>query len=196
MKNLNIILDPAHGKNVAGKRSTDESHLEYLWSRERCTSLEKKLEKKGYNVEWTSRSIDEEGLRVRVARATNSASKYTTPSLLISLHNDALGVDKEWTKASGYSVYTTKGKTKSDSFAELLMINFKSEFPNLKARPETSDNDLDREENFTVLTGSKYSAVLIEWLFQNNKEDLEIIKDPTYNERFENCIIKTIEEWK
>ena len=184
MKNLNIILDPAHGKNVAGKRSPDESHLEYLWSRERCTSLEKKLEKKGYNVEWTSRSIDEEGLRVRVARATNSASKYTTPSLLISLHNDALGVDKEWTKASGYSVYTTKGKTKSDSFAELLMINFKLEFPNLKARPETSDNDLDREENFTVLTGSKYSAVLIEWLFQNNKEDLEIIKDPTYNERF------------
>ena len=49
MKNINIILDPAHGKNVAGKRSPDESHLEYLWSRERCTSLEKKLEKKGYN---------------------------------------------------------------------------------------------------------------------------------------------------
>ena len=73
---------------------------------------------------------------------------------------------------------------------------FISEFPELKSRPEKSDNDLDREENFTVLTGSKYLAVLIEWLFQNNQEDLKIIKDPGYNERFENCIIKTIEEWK
>ena len=42
------------------------------------------------------------------------------------------------------------------------MKNFISEFPELKSRPEKSDNDLDREENFTVLTGSKYLAVLIE----------------------------------
>ena len=196
MKKINIILDPAHGKNVAGKRSPDECHFEYIWSRDRCKSLENKLKKKGYNVHWTNDSEEEIPLRTRVDRANNFASKYTTTSILISLHNDALGYDKEWTKASGYSVYTTKGKTKSDDFAENLMKNFISEFPELKSRPEKSDSDLDREENFTVLTGSKYLAVLIEWLFQNNQEDLKVIKDPDYNERFENCIIKTIEEWK
>ena len=49
MKKINIILDPAHGKNVAGKRSPDESHFEYIWSRDRCKSLENKLKKKKGN---------------------------------------------------------------------------------------------------------------------------------------------------
>lgn len=196
MKNINIILDPAHGKNVAGKRSPDRTHIEYIWSRERCNSLDKKLTQLGYNVQWTSKSENEVGLRTRVARANNIASKQKTKSLLISLHNDALGYDKEWTSAHGYSVYTTKGKTGSDSFAEILMKEFMKEFDDLKSRPEISDSDLDREENFTVLMGSKYYAVLVEWLFQNNKEDLKILKDPEYNERFENCIINAIEKWK
>ena len=196
MKNINIILDPAHGENVAGKRSPDGRHREYKWSRERCKSLEIKLKAKGYIVHWTTKSDQEVGLSTRVSLGNNIASKQNTRSLLISIHNDALGKDTEWTHARGFSVYTSKGKTKSDEFADILMKTFMSEFPDLKARPELSDGDLDREENFTVLMGSKYSAVLVEWLFQNNKEDLLIIENPEYNERFENCIVKAIEEWK
>jgi hypothetical protein len=41
------------------------------------------------------------------------------------------------------------------------MKEFMLDFPELKARPELSDKDLDREENFTVLMGN-YSAVLVE----------------------------------
>ena len=192
MGKINIILDPAHGKNVAGKRSPDEKHFEYLWSRERCKSLEEKLKSKGYKVFWTSTSENEEGLLVRQARANNIASENGA-SLLISLHNDAFG--NGWTDIRGYSVYTSKGKTKSDSFAELLMTNFGKDFPELKQRVSTP-TQLSKEENFTVLMGTKYSAVLIEWLFQNNKEDVKLLSDSEYNNRFENCIVKTIEEWK
>ncbi|MDA3856303.1 MAG: hypothetical protein PF569_08650 [Candidatus Woesearchaeota archaeon] len=41
------------------------------------------------------------------------------------------------------------------------MKEFKEVFPELNDRPEYSDEDLDREENFTVLMGNYY-AVLIE----------------------------------
>jgi N-acetylmuramoyl-L-alanine amidase len=70
---------------------------------------------------------------------------------------------------------------------------FMKEFPELKARPDYSDGDLDREENFTVLMGN-YSAVLIEWMFQNNKKDVVVINDPEYIIRFEECIIKAVQE--
>ena len=129
---------------------------------------------------------------VRQARANNIASEHGS-SLLLSLHNDAFGND--WTDIRGYSVFTSKGKTKSDTFAELLMVNLGKEFPKLKQRISTP-TQLSKEENFTVLMGTKYSAVLIEWLFQNNKEDVKLLSDSEYNNRFENCIVKTIEEWK
>ena len=32
MRKLIVILDPAHGSDVKGKRSPDGTHLEYLWS--------------------------------------------------------------------------------------------------------------------------------------------------------------------
>ncbi|MGV8961787.1 MAG: hypothetical protein ACOH2V_00130 [Candidatus Saccharimonadaceae bacterium] len=64
--------------------------------------------------------------------------------------------------ARGYSVYTTKGKTNSDTVAEILMKQFAINFPELRARPDKSDGDLDQEENFTVLMKTNCPAVLIE----------------------------------
>ena len=64
--------------------------------------------------------------------------------------------------ARGYSVYTTKGNTKSDILAEILMKEFKLKFPELKARTDTTDGDLDTEEDFTVLVKTNCPSVLIE----------------------------------
>ena len=64
----------------------------------------------------------------------------------------------QWTEANGFSVYTSKGQTNSDKFAEILLKEFIQEFPDLELRSEPSDKDLDKEENFTVLMGN-YSAV-------------------------------------
>lgn len=193
-KQIDIILDPAHGEDIAGKRSPDGKHREYLWSRDRCKSLEYKLKKLGYVVNFTSTSNNEIGLGKRVENADAISLQESTRSLLISIHNDAY--TDNWNNAHGYSVYTTKGKTKSDEFAQILLLEFSTEFPNLELREDKTDGDLDKEENFAVLKGKNYSAVLIEWLFQTNKKEVELINDPNYIERFENCIIKAIEKWK
>lgn len=189
---ISIILDPAHGQEVPGKRSPDEYHREYLWSRQRCNSLAWKLTCLGYDVLFTNVGYTEIGVGKRKRIAELIAEDFGN-TLLISIHNDAFG--NEWTNAHGYSVYTTKGNTKSDSFAEILMKEFKKEFPELSERVDLSDNDLDKEENFTVLTGSNYFAVLIEWLFQNNRKEVALINCPTYIEKFENCIINAITQW-
>ena len=191
----NIILDPAHGSDVAGKRSPDETHLEYKWSRDRCKNLEMRLKHLGYNVFYTSEFTTEIGISKRKNIANKIVSKHGN-SLLISLHNDAFDPtnSEQWTEANGFSVYTSKGQTNSDKFAEILLKEFIQEFPDLKLRSEPSDKDLDKEENFTVLMGN-YSAVLVEWLFQNNKNDLLKLKDNKYNLRFEECIVKAIEKF-
>lgn len=188
----NIILDPAHGVDVAGKRSPDGKHREYLWSRERCKSLETKLKQLGYIVYWSNTSDKEIGLTKR----TDIANMYCLKgsSLFISIHNDAFTDD--WSDAHGYSVYTTKGQTKSDEFAEILLKEFKQSFPELTLRKDESDKDLDKEEDFTVIYKTKCPAVLIEWLFQSNKKEVELINDPIYIEKFEQCIINAIQKWK
>lgn len=193
MKDLLIILDPAHGQDVAGKRSPDGEHREYRWSRERCASLWKKLSDLGYRVEYTNTTENEIGLTKRANNANNFINSWKGKSILLSLHNDAY--TDNWNSAHGYSVYTTKGHTNSDILAERLMNEFAKTFPELTARVDMTDGDKDKEENFTVIYKSICPSVLIEWLFQTNKEEVELLKDSDYNEKYENCIIRVIEGW-
>jgi N-acetylmuramoyl-L-alanine amidase len=55
--------------------------------------------------------------------------------------------------ARGFSAYTSKGNTKSDPIAELIINDFIHYFPDIKVRTDKSDGDKDWEENFTVLMG-------------------------------------------
>ena len=44
------------------------------------------------------------------------------------------------------------------------------------------DKDVDKEENFVELM-SKHPAVLLEWLFQDNKDDFALLQDDDVNSR-------------
>lgn len=191
MKNIAIILDPAHGENVKGKCSPDGKHKEYLWSRERVASIKKTLVSLGYKVYTTTESINEPGLTYRknVANAIKEPKK-----LLISLHNNAAGSDGKWHLPKGASVFTTKGVTNSDICADIIMSQFKCDFPEVNMRCYM-DKYLQRdfEENFTVLMGSSYMGVLVEWLFQDNQSDVCKLLDMRVNRRFEESLIRAIE---
>lgn len=193
MKNITILLDPAHGIDVPGKRSPDGSHRECLWSRERVKSIQVILESLGYEVFLTTDSIKEPGLSVRKNFANNLRSDK--PKLLLSLHNNAAGIGTSWMDARGIAVYTTKGVTKSDVCADFIVEQFKKDFPEFKMR-QYSLNYLEKdfEENFTVLMGSNYMGVLIEWLFQDNKNDVAELCNDRTNKRFEDSVVEAIEE--
>lgn len=194
MKNIVLVLDPAHGINVTGKQSPDGKHREYRWSRDRVNSLRKKLTALGYEVYTTTDSENEPGLSKRRNRA-NTIRKGER-KLLLSLHNDAAGADGKWHKARGASVWTTPGVTKSDICAEIILNQLRKDFPEVPIRYYDAHQKYgkDFEAKFTVLMGSDYMACLIEWLFQDNKEDVKLLSDEMTNQKYEESLIKAIEE--
>lgn len=194
MKKLVIVLDPAHGENVAGKCSPDKTHYEYLWSRERCKALKSLLEDRGYRVVFTTDSINEPGLSRRKNFASALKVEKGQLKLLISPHNNAAGRGDNWMAATGIEVWTSPGVTKSDECADIIIDQLAKDFPDIKMRLNSSQYlQKDKEANFTVLMGADYMAVLIEWLFQDNKKDVELLKDVTVNKRFEKSLVEAIE---
>lgn len=188
-KNLVIILDAAHGIDVMGKCSPDGTHREYNWSRQRCEQLKEMLEPLGYTVHLNVPETTEPGLINRVKRANAFPG---TKKLLLSLHNNAAGNGIKWMSARGIEAFTTKGQTKSDVCATKILQALASKFHNLTFRQDWVDGDPDKENNWTVLMGN-YMAVLIEWCFQDNKEDVAILKDDVMNERFCQALVQAIE---
>lgn len=193
MRKLIVILDPAHGEDVKGKSSPDGTHKEYLWSREICKKLEEKLRANDFKVEYTNQFQYEIGLSKRKSIANNIKSNSCEYKFLVSLHNNAAGDGTKWLNATGFEIYTSNGQTKSDEFATIIFNNLKKDFPGINARVDYSDNDPDKESNFTVLMGNYY-AVLIEWLFQDNKEDVKLLGDNNVNSRFIDSLVKSFIE--
>ena len=194
MKKLVIILGCAHGADVKGKCSPDGTHREYKWSRLICGKLRDKLESLGYRVEYTNKTENEIGLSQRKNIANNIKIDSDQVKFLISLHNNAAGNGSNWTNATGFEIFTSKGQTLSDKFAQVIMSNLQKDFPEsngFKHRVDLTDGDLDKEENFTVLMGNYY-GILLEWLFQDNKEDVKLLNDEIINNKLIDSLIKSI----
>lgn len=189
-KNLKILLDAAHGANIAGKRSPDNQHVEYVWSRKIIDSIKPLLEKEGYQtIKLISEDIDPADHIKRINKNTTQPR-----TLLISFHNNAAGLGTSWLNARGYEVWTSKGQTNSDKFAEILLGELKLEFPGITGRYDTTDGDRDKEAGFNVLV-QKPMAVLIEWLFQDNRLDVKLLQDDEVNLAFCKCVIEAINKF-
>lgn len=192
MKNIVVILDPAHGADVLGKCSPDKKHREYLWSRQRVKNLTLMLTNLGYEVYATTNSENEPGLSKRKSFATQVRSG--TRKLLLSLHNNAAGNGSRWMTARGVEVFTTPGVAKSDICADILLEQLHKDFPSFKMRyNQDAYLNRDKESKFTVLMGAGYMGVLLEWLFQDNVEDVNLLLDPDVNTKLEHSIVSAIE---
>lgn len=189
-KVITVGLDAAHGSDVAGKRSPDGKHREYLWSRLMISKLKPRLICLGYPVFETNTTEKEIGLSKRKNIANAAPGKNKT---LLSIHNNAAASDGKWHTATGFAFYTSKGQTKSDVFAECLFRSFKEKFPNDYMRKDTRDGDSDFDENFTVLMGANYFACLAEILFQDNKSDVERLANPDFQDECVDAFIRGIE---
>lgn len=175
-RNIVVIIDFAHGSNVKGKQSPDGSHKEWQWSREIGVMLSKKLQTLGFQVQYSNPCDIEMGLTKRKNFATNLIVPEGKTKFLLSLHNNAAGNGNEWKNASGIEIYTTPGQTLSDVFADKILDQLESAFPDYKYRYDHTDGDRDKESRFTVLMGSGYYACLLEFLFQDNVNDVKLLK--------------------
>lgn len=193
-RNIAIILDPPHGIETAGKRSPDGRFREYKWGRERLWNIDPVLKDLGFEVYWTNTTENEIGLSNRV-KVANSI-KTDKQKILISLHNNAAGNGKQWLNATGIEIFTTKGWTKSDIMAGIMLDSFKMVFGLKHVKEKLNFSGINyrglKEQNFTVLTGNTYLAMLIECMFMDNKEDLKLLENPYFNDEVERAILNGI----
>lgn len=174
MNNKVIILDNGHGIETPGKRSPDGIFREYKWCREFVQRLKIELEEWGYTAIDIVPEDKDVGLTCRSTRVNKICEKYGVQNcILISIHNNAAGNGETWHNATGWEAYTTKNKTKSDLLAELLYQEIG--ILDIKTRNDLSDGDLDKEENFTILTKTVCPAVLTENMFMDSKQDVEFL---------------------
>ena len=107
------------------------------------------------------------------------ANTFGLNALYISIHGNAAGNGSKWMKASGWSIYTSKGYTKSDPIAAVFIDKAEEILPEIGAKVRKyspKKNEGDYEENFYVLKNTLMPAVLTENLFYDNLEDCEIMK--------------------
>ena len=174
---MKILIDNGHGIQTKGKRSPDGQLLEYAYARDLATQIVKILKSRGYNSELLVPEDDDIPLSERVRR-TNAHCQVLgkTNVILISIHVNAAGDGSQWMNATGWSCYTCKGQTQSDTLANCLYEAAIKNFPGKRIRTDYSDNDPDWEENFYLLRKTLCVAVLSENFFIDNHSDLEYIQ--------------------
>jgi N-acetylmuramoyl-L-alanine amidase len=169
---MKILIDNGHGENTLGKRSPDGRLREYQYAREIAEEVERELLAIGYDVERIVKESIDVSLAERVKRVSEVCTKMGTANVvLISIHVNAAG-NGEWMSARGWSAYTSKGTTKSDTLAVYLYKAAEKNFDGKVIRKDYSEGDPDWEENFYILSKTKCPAVLTENFFMDNKEDV------------------------
>ena len=177
MKQIKIILGTAHLSSTPGKRSPDGKFREYAYSRKVCKAVQEELLNRGVDCVIDYIDDDMPGLTssqelIKRVKIVNAIAKKAD-CLYVSIHVNA-SAKNGWDKATGFSIYTSPGETKSDALAtDIFDEATKLLKPIGKSlRKDMSDGDPDYEENFYVLRKTICPAVLTENFFQNSKEDV------------------------
>lgn len=177
-----ILLDNGHGFDVKGKKSPkfeDGRQLfEYEFNRDVVKRISEQLKKLNINYKIVVPELNDIPLTTRANRVNRYCSKFGKNNcLLISVHANAAGMGDKWMNARGWSVWTTKGKTKSDEYANIFYDEAEKILPlnGMTLIKDTSDGDKDYESNFTIIQKSWCPAILTENLFMDNKTDCEFL---------------------
>ena len=174
---MKIFIDNGHGLMTAGKRSPDGQFREAFYNREIAKRVVADLVDRGYDAELLVPEDDDVSLEERVRRVNTACFLLGKANvILVSIHVNAAGNGTKWMNATGWSVYTCKGRTSSDKLAECLCESAIKNFPGRRIRTDMSDGDMDWEENFYILRKSLCPAVLTENFFMDCKTDLAYLQ--------------------
>lgn len=179
-----ILLDNGHAQSTQGKRSPlfdDGSRFyEYEFARDIVRRIALELNKLGIKYHILVPEVKEDiALSTRANRANSYCNRYGKNNcVFISVHANAAGMGDKWMNARGWSVYTTKGVTKSDEIATIFWEEANKLLPkyNMTLRKDMTDGDPDYEANFTVIYKTICPAILTENLFQDNKIDASFLQ--------------------
>lgn len=202
MKTLHVLIDAGHGGVVngkyvtPGKRSPKWSDLPQLFegvqNREIAALLKSKLTAAGIKFTDVVDSNNDISLKARVAKA-NSIYAKDKSAIYISIHADAAGNGNEDYPATGISVFTSPGQTKSDILAQEVFKSLDAKLGNsTKKRTDSTDGDSDKEAHFYVLTATTCPSVLCELGFMTNRKECELMQTAKWKEDCAQAIFEGI----
>lgn len=185
-----FLLDNGHGYETPGKRSPvwpdGRQLLEWQFAREMVRAIDALGTARGLLCvpivpEDTDAPLDER------CRRANRWQRELGGCVLISIHSNAGG-------GTGFEVYTSKGKTGADAYAEVLCKELKGTFPDIKFRADCADGDLDKEADFYILKHTTCPAMLAELLFMDNYEDCKKLLDPRFRTQMAVAIVGAMQK--
>jgi N-acetylmuramoyl-L-alanine amidase len=189
-----IVLDCGHSVKTKGKRSPDGKFLEYEYNRRVGKAIGQRLTEIGINWCFTYDTDDEEdmGLSARADVANRWSKIYGANNvILISLHHNACGNGADFVKASGFEVYSTKGDTVSDKYAEVFCEEAEKVLKPLGRKVRGH-----KEANFTVIKKTVCPSVLIEYGFFTNKDEMEWMMTDEGLEAYVELTVNAIKRFK
>ena len=176
MDTMKILIDPGHGIFTPGKRSPDGEFREGIYNREIARRVVADLQDRGRDAELLVSEDDDISLQERVRRVNAQCLLRGKQNvILISIHVNAAASDGKWHNATGWSVYTSKGKTAADDLATCLANAAAKALEGHRIRADWSDGDIDFEEGFYVLRKTLCPAALTENLFMDNLQNRDYL---------------------
>lgn len=206
--NVFFLLDPGHGGWLVddkhpkghyptpGKRSPEydgKVFYEGVHNREIVKLILEKAEANGIDVIDIVNSEQDVPLGERTRRANEIGREIDC--VYVSIHHNAAGMSG-WHPASGISVYTSKGQTKSDVFAEIVISELVNQFDDtVRFRFNETDGDRDHEADFWVLRNTSMPAVLLELGFMTNKEEVRRMETKEWKEKCADAVVEAMIIW-
>lgn len=174
-----VLVDNGHGSNTAGKCSPDGGHREYAWTRMFADKLVKALALKGISARRVVTEESDISIRERCNRVNAVCKEVGTANvLLVSIHNNAAGSDGKWHTARGFSAHVSQNASqKSKTLA--CKLTESAEARGIKVR-KYAVREPYWTQNLGICRDTKCPAVLTENLFQDNKEDVALLKDDSF----------------
>lgn len=195
---LYVLIDNGHGINTAGKRSPDGTILEYQYTRRLTAEIYTKLNNiPGIQPILITPELQDIPLKTRVQRINKYVRQCGDGShcIMICVHLNAAGRG-EWMSARGWSVWTTRGQNNSDKLSTICYNNAVKALNGIATtRKEMSDGDPDYESNFYIIKYSNCPAILTENLFQDNKQDVAILKTKEGFDAIVDLHVNTCVDW-
>lgn len=171
---MKILIDNGHGIDTVGKHSPDGRLKEWEYTREIAFRLERALVAMGlYAVRIVPGQYDLK-LRDRCRKVNAICSEEGAENvLLVSIHNNAAGMDGKWHGARGFSAHVAmNASAKSKEFAKCFWdAALSHDLKGNRCVPKCGY----LEQNLAICRDTKCPAVLTENLFQDNKEDVEFL---------------------
>ncbi len=135
--------------------------------------------------------ITDTPLSKRVSTANKIQAESDTRCIYVSVHSDAMP-EGHHGKGSGFSIYTSKGETKSDIVGEIFSTMYRHHLNQFKFRQDPSDGDADMEEDFYVLRKTNCPAILIENLFFDNRKEAEFLLSDQGRQKIADVLLLSI----